>query len=481
MKNLSRLSKKDRRFLSVAYLCFLFEALLWMFLVSPNVHAQGGQIGLLGVGGPSGLSLSPGWTYLQDVNNNADCSGATTCTFGVAFPATTAGSVWVAALFTGNNVTMSSVSGGGGTWTHCPTSCHNFTTPSNVDAMYNLTGSSGTTNITVTASANGSGGYGIEFIELLPPSGYTASIDATGSNGSSSCSSCTGVGLTVTGTDAIVQLPTVNNGLDLWNLFSSPYTTTTFGNGIALNTSSGTAPTFQQSGGASTAAVAGLAFKTTAGTFTPPTQVFSMVNITMNPGSASNCSPTCSITIPSTGSGHLLFVQATNPNTASISSISGGGTWVIPSGSNTCKILLTSTNDQTSCAYVLSSTSGVTSLSVTMNTNTVNGYFVVYEVSRSSGSFTLDAQNSSQVSASFHPNGQGLTLSGSIDVLFQTMYCPGGATTLTLYPGPRSSLGNQIQQGDTSTGFLLNSSNGTAPIWINPQNNATAVTGVAFQ
>src|SRR5712692_5749867 len=98
------------------------------------------------------------WTFLQDSITTGCTAGASSCTIslinGNMLP-TTAGSVWAVIASTGNNVTISSVTGGGGTWTPCPaSSCHvfNSTLVRNVDAYYNLTGAGGTTSVTVNLS-----------------------------------------------------------------------------------------------------------------------------------------------------------------------------------------------------------------------------------------------------------------------------------------------------------------------------------------
>jgi len=183
-----------------------------------------------------------------------------------------------------------------------------------------------------------------------------------------------------------------------------------------------------------------------------------------------------------TGTGHLLYLQSANLTASSyISSVSGGGTWVVPSQ---CQINL-SGQGPLSCAYVLTSSS-TSSITVTMGSSSVNG-FLFSEVSRTSGSFALDAINCTQNSASFYPSGQALTLSGTDDVIFQTIFVPGGggAAGPTLYPYYWSNGGfggpeNGFLAGEANAAILLDTANGAAPVWLNNQNNATTVCGVAF-
>ena len=77
-------------------------ALLLFFLCGHMTVAQTNQ-SLLGVGGVSGgLTLNPGWTFIQDIEFNCT-AGTSTCTSSVPgannfILPTTAGSVWIAAI-----------------------------------------------------------------------------------------------------------------------------------------------------------------------------------------------------------------------------------------------------------------------------------------------------------------------------------------------------------------------------------------------
>src|SRR5574343_953860 len=77
--------------------------------------------------------------------------------------------------------------------------------------------------------------------------------------------------------------------------------------------------------------------------------------------------PTCVFTVTSTGSGNLLVITATQFSGGAnyISSISGGGTWVVPTGAN--YQMANACCGAVSSGYVLSSTSGTTSITVTWN------------------------------------------------------------------------------------------------------------------
>ena len=61
--------------------------------------------------------------------------------------------------------------------------------------------------------------------------------------------------------------------------------------------------------------------------------------------------------------------------------------------------------------------------------------FAYFEVSRSSGSFSVDSiPASAQRAASYTPAGIAFTLSGTNDACFQAIFDPGGAETNSLYP-----------------------------------------------
>lgn len=417
------------------------------------------------------------WTFVQDSVVTYCNGGASSCNVGAGTLAPThAGTVWIIRIHTPNNVSISSVSGGGATWSLCPSSsCHlfNSTNGDNQDLAYGIGGSAGTTNMTVNLSGNAGAFFGMNFIEIQPPAGSTPSFDTAGTVTTTSCTTCTAVGLTLTATDAVIQVMSGNNAAS-FNSWSSPYITDIANDGIALNTNSGTAPTVTvPSTGVDFSAIA---FKSSLGTFTAPVGPLSLVNFASNSGLA--CNPTCSLSIPSPaiGSGHLLYLQAANLGGPYIQSVSGGGTWVVPTG---CQVKVSGTSDALSCAYVLSSTPGASSISITMTGNSTTG-FTFSEVATSSGTFALDAIGATQNSASLNPNGQALTLNGNnYDVVFQSSFIPGGSSGETFYPLTSGwyFFTNEGQQVE-----LLNVKAASAPLpaWANQQNNATAVSGVAF-
>jgi len=421
------------------------------------------------------------WTYMQDsIVTFCTSPNVSGCTFdNGTFVTSTAGTILVLQVHTPNNVTISSVTDNAGdTWQLCPSSkCHlyNAANADSGDLAYTLTGKGNASSITVNLSGSSGSYLGVELYEIMPPVGATPAFDDAGTTTSSTCTTCAGPALNVTGTDAVLQILS-NNGPASWQVWSSPYITDIFGNGWGLNVSSGAAPTAKvQNAGAD---IIGIAFKSSL-SFTPPATPISLVNFTI--AQTLNCNSSCSITIPSTGSGNLLYIEAADLTSNFISSISGGGTWVIPSSANTCRISL-SPGDALSCAYVLSSTSGTTSLSVTM-TGTANASFAVAELASSSGPFSLDVQGSTTNAPSLNPKGQALTLTGGEDAIFQAIFQPGGTSGDTRYPLATTASTSSINFMNNSAGMamLLNTANGAPPSWVNQQNNTTTVTGVAFK
>ena len=434
-----------------------------------------------------------GWTFVQNSIATYCVAPASSCNIsfsGNAIPTAPTTDVWIVtsnvAYSGGTPVSIANVTGGGGTWIHCPNCSFGSTATGHaVDAWYNLTGNPNNT-ATISVSLSGSSGniLDIDFIELLPPPGYSAAFDTSGTNVATSCSTCTGVALTISATDAIYQQMNGANPSG-WNAWSAPYITNYAGNGIYLDATTGaqTAPTVRLSNSGNAMFMA-LAFKSTAGTFTPPATQFSVVNYANSGANGLSCNPSCLLTIPFTGSGHLLYLEAANLG-SHISSVTGGGTWVVPGGANTCQISATiAGNDNLSCAYVLSSTSGATSLNVTMSGSN-NTFFQFWEIASSNGTFSLDTQGSTHNAASFSPSAQALTLTGANDVIFQSIFVPGGTSSVTYLPMPRvgiSGAGGQFWGGQAASGLMLNSgSTPPTPRWANQQNNQTIVSAVAFK
>jgi hypothetical protein len=416
------------------------------------------------------------WTYVQDSLATFCSAGNANCTVGTGnILPTTAGTVWIMLLTTNGNNSIKSVTGGGGTWVHCPNCLiWDSTLNRNLDMYYNLGGNTGSTNFVVSLNSAAVGQFGINFIELLPPAGSTPSYDASGTSFTNSCSTCTGVGLSITGTAAILQ-GVAWGSPSSWNGWSSPYLTLPLGEGLNLNATSGTAPTMV--GGGPGAVFSAIAFTSSLGSYTPPTLSMSVLHHT---DFNMSCSPSCTLNIPATTAGSLLYIEAANITGLSsfITAVSGGGTWTAPTA---CRIsMVLAGNDALSCAYNLSATGGTTQLTVTGNSS--NDFFAVWEIASTSGPFSLDAIGSATNSASLNPSGVSLSLTGANDVIFQSAFVPGGTSSVSYYTYPRiPGQGTMFFNNQAANSALLNTTNGNAPKWIDQQNQGTIVSGIAFR
>jgi hypothetical protein len=158
----------------------------------------------------------PVWALLQTgVITNCPTTG-TTCTAVVS--STTAGSVLVASLAQGTaaNITLSSASGGGGTWVLCPThSCNVFNSVGiGIDLVYNISGTGGATSITATYSAVCAVCFvSVDEWQCTANCGTIALDQIAASSNNTSCTSCTASSFSgLTGTsDLLIQLAAIDN------------------------------------------------------------------------------------------------------------------------------------------------------------------------------------------------------------------------------------------------------------------------------
>jgi hypothetical protein len=134
---------------------------------------------------------------------------------------------------------------------------------------------------------------------------------------------------------------------------------------------------------------------------------------------------TCATTVASTGAGNLgvIFAAASQ----AITSVSGGGTWVVPSG---CMIAQFHT---ASCAYNLNLTGAATSITITWAASAAVNPRVSYrEYSTIGTGWQLDTASSGGLAtvynstASTTQSGPALTISGAGDVVIQGMDFNGG-------------------------------------------------------
>lgn len=461
--------------------------LLAALLFSPNFQVV--QQAVINTPAPSGPSFTPGWTYVQDASFVSGCTvGSATCTTTACSGSvsqcmlpTTAGTVWAIAALAGNNVTISSVSGGGGTWSLCPSSeCHtyNSTLGWGTDIAYNLSGSSATTAITVTMSANTTGYFTLQFVELKPPPGSTASFDTGAATNNSTCSTCTAADIVTSATDAVWQWQNVNGAPTGWTAWSSPYITDNAANGLCLNCSVSSAPTVAQTSTGGT--FSAIAFKSSAGTFSPTTTFSAYNHVTPQLAtSLASCSPACpAISLgTNTAAGDLGFIMQADLNhqtTAHISSVSGGGTWQTSSNCNIGgDIGSSSYPSEISCAWNTNLTGGVSSITPTMSASISATALSYWEIARSSGSFSsCTAASTSNTGGGAEQNGQALTLGSGPYVIFQGILAFNGIGPMQLYPlsyngstAFYSAITYSTNGQFASNPILLNTENGAAPLF----------------
>jgi hypothetical protein len=462
-------------------------------------------------------TLNPGLTFGQDIlyaGTGACTSGGTTCTIPAGGSSqciaevpectlpTAAGAEWLAFLYSTNNVPISGVSDSdSGSWTSSGCHTYNSTLALNADVWYSNDRAAESTppSITVT-TGTGATDMQVTFMTVNPQSGYAAEFDNCAGTSNATCTTtCTGASPTVTATDAIVQFAQTNNSsFPQFNLWSSPYITDYAGNGFCFNCTSGTAPTIAMGTGTGGVFLA-VAIKSNVGTFTSSQpSTISLANYSaLVSGSTEDCTPGCpALTVPSTSTGHaLVLVEADwSAGTVKFSSITDnqGETWTKPGG---CYAFNNYPGDggNLNCAYVLSATAGVTSVTPTMTASSSDTGFAWFELACSGGSWSEDATNGTSNSASNIPPGQALTLTGSNDAIVQAINATEGAGSVTGYPmplvpgGPGTNPTFIYAASETPPNYqasavvLMNTSNGAAPTWVYPGlDEDTAVVALAL-
>lgn len=229
------------------------KSLLVGFLLCLNASAQVQKLGpTISIGpteNPAGSGLAT-YTLLQEAFNFG-CGVSTTCAVSMTSP-TTANSILIAGYFGGSNTTnhISSGTGAGGTWALCAASaCHNNASggAEPLDLAYNLTGTGGSSSITMTISATDSVFEGFVIAEFQCTSNCgTIAFDAVSSVvNNASCTTCTaGSFSSLTGTSDLLFQLVSNNVSTFTTPVSSPYVLDPSGNFIyAAGSVSLTAPT----------------------------------------------------------------------------------------------------------------------------------------------------------------------------------------------------------------------------------------------
>lgn len=473
------------------------------------------------VGPSTGVVVTGGWTWLQgtsgsitansqlfDVQDACGASPAAFCTIKLApttllsdlvfgFLTDASNNLTIASGFTCSSLISGKCTSGNAIDTCTLGSFHHLGTNDNHDACYVAGGAGGATFVTLDFSGTPSSTFVyVETEEILPPlcGGVrcTSSFDVAVFNFSnSSCiGGCTGSSMSITATDGIIGIYDSSGGTV--NNFVTPYNDDYVGNMFAVDAIS--APAYQVTG-PSWYTLNQFAFKSQGGAFTPPSAPFAWANATTtdanivlpNRTTSQPCNPSCSLTLgASTPTGHLAFLWAIGiGNAGVISAISNGGTWVIPTGANTCQQTGV-TIAGLSCGFILATTSGATSLSLTMSTNG-NYQFGYFDVSKSPGPITLDSQNSSFNSGGGSSvTGASVTITGPSVCFYNFAYSPASAANasinLSYYPLPWNSNNWMMDGIHGSMGMLLNVRSGTPAPTLYLQGAATtsASAGICF-
>lgn len=212
------------------------------------------------------------WTKVQCVKTDP-CGTGAACNITVSSTGTGHVGVVSAFLRIGDHITSVS---GGGTWTLCAASGCN---KNHTDMAYNLLTSSGATTITVNFSASQTTpDVAVEFCEYSTTAGPPL-LDVIGTVGSCSGNACSGLALTLTGTNDVIT-QTITNGSAtisaISGTYTNPFDTYKTGNGAlggAINIASGAAPTWTV-GGTGGGDIAAIAFKESPQPHRGYTQVF---------------------------------------------------------------------------------------------------------------------------------------------------------------------------------------------------------------
>jgi hypothetical protein len=193
---------------------------------------------------------------------------------------------------------------------------------------------------------------------------------------------------------------------------------------------------------------------------------------------ACSAGTSCVVTVSSTGAGHLGVIMGhTNTGTVTITSVTGGGTWLEPAG---CHINGGGSIGAESCAYTLSTTASVTSYTVNLSASSVSS-FIFYEYSWSGSSFALDTGASgglgtvSDGTSGTSLAGVGLTLACTKCIIVQGLSTSGGNVTGVSTPYSNFQGTSFAGQAD-----LENSNSGTAPTFTNSNSQTAAGAAIAI-
>jgi trimeric autotransporter adhesin len=205
----------------------------------------------------------------------------------------------------------------------------------------------------------------------------------------------------------------------------------------------------------------------------PAWATFTRVQHVVNTGCAAGTS--CTLSVSATGAGNILMVAIATPGIAkTISSVSAGGTFSHCSGSNGSD----ANGASSDIRYTLNSSSGVTSITVTLSSSVVAPWTVALEEYSFTGTVSVDTCGSIDNSINTARGGVVLTaLTGTNDLLMQAI-ATGATIQVSAINGAYSSATDFGRHGFA---VAANSVVGTAPIWTFTGNSRSAGSGLAIK
>jgi hypothetical protein len=191
-------------------------------------------------------------------------------------------------------------------------------------------------------------------------------------------------------------------------------------------------------------------------------------------GACPASSSTCSVTVASTGSGHLIVVGMGygNGTQVTLSSVSGGGTYTVCTG---CPGF-DAAGLGTVMGYTLSSTSGATTITLNLSAAVGGSEAWAREYSCTNGALSYDTAGTHDNStATTSATGATLTLTGTNDAIVQSV--ASGGSGVTAISAPYTTLDTP---GGDGVANLLNTTSGAAPTWTQG-NGVAAASGIAIK
>lgn len=205
--------------------------------------------------------------------------------------------------------------------------------------------------------------------------------------------------------------------------------------------------------------------------------------LVQHPRGACNGTPPCTLTIAATGVGHLgeliyLNGSGVSPTLTSVSD--GTSTWTV---NGTC-VATSGAIGAIAGAYSVNLASGITTLTITPTGQAFNGEVEFLEFSTTVGPPIFDTCAGTTNGSSATPAGQVLTLTGTNDVILQSINSAGpqNATALTgTYTNPADFPFSGPSAAGYGIGGSINTASGAAPTWTLNGANTSLVMGMAFK